>query len=609
MGHPEAQTRRQYIKMQCRYWIITIALLLPGSSAHGEENEWWYGRNFKGWQIQSLEITGVDKRLASNLKEGLALDGKEAVLYEQILFDDVDRIILYLAKRGYPYAQVHLEIEPEGAQRAVILTLRIDTGPAVTIGSTTISGVPEGVFDRSVRNLPFKDGDVFLEASLLDYRIEILEALHDAGYARAEVLTTLEWTDTVTVGVKFETTPGVIYYFRRIEVTGVDDDLIDLAYTMVDIHPGEQYAPQLITDARNNLSRLGLFRQIRLDVSDVPSDSLDLTVVLDKGKARSVEVAAGWWSDERFSGRLGWRHRNLLRRGRGVSIELLATQFRREAVALLWWPAFFGAKRSMWTLRVGMNEENEDSYEKTAPGIGSTISYLITRNTGGTIGYFIERASYEIKTTEQPLFPDTEGIVGWWDGRLTRDATDDRVNPARGSFSWIRAQWGPIGGVSGIDWILGEISGTLHVPLRNRMVIAVNMRAGVGKPLGNSVVLLPDKRFYAGGSISHRGFNRRELGPKDENGLPLGGEVMTTGFLEWRFPFVWRLEGAVFCDWGQVWRFRDDVNLRRIEVAIGPAFRLKTPVGPFRLDWGWRITKYDTTVPRWALHFAIGYPM
>ena len=84
---------------------------------------------------------------------------------------------------------------------------------------------------------------------------------------------------------------------------------------------------------------------------------------------------------------------------------------------------------------------------------------------------------------------------------------------------------------------------------------------------------------------------------------------MTTGFLEWRFPFVWRLEGAVFCDWGQVWRFRDDVNLRRIEVAIGPAFRLKTPVGPFRLDWGWRVTEYDTTAPRWALHFAIGYPM
>ena len=163
--------------------------------------------------------------------------------------------------------------------------------------------------------------------------------------------------------------------------------------------------------------------------------------------------------------------------------------------------------------------------------------------------------------------------------------------------------------MSEADWILGEISGTVHVPLKKRMLIAVNVRAGAAKPTGNAVVLLPDKRFYAGGSTEHRGFSRRQLGPKDENGLPLGGELMAIGFVEFRFPFVWKIEGAVFTDWGQVWRSDEDINVRNIEVAIGPAIRLATPVGPFRLDWGWRLTDHDTTESRWALHFAIGYPM
>jgi len=109
--------------------------------------------------------------------------------------------------------------------------------------------------------------------------------------------------------------------------------------------------------------------------------------------------------------------------------------------------------------------------------------------------------------------------------------------------------------------------------------------------------------------MNHRGFARRELGPKDINGLPLGGEIMAIGFIEWRFPLVWMIEGAVFTDWGQVWQSDEDVNVRNVEIAIGPAIRLATPVGPFRLDWGWRLTNYDTTVPRSALHFAIGYPM
>ena len=140
-------------------------------------------------------------------------------------------------------------------------------------------------------------------------------------------------------------------------------------------------------------------------------------------------------------------------------------------------------------------------------------------------------------------------------------------------------------------------------------VLAFNAHLGWAIPIEPSTVLLPDRRFYGGGPVSHRGFYRRKLGPKDSNGVQLGGEVMAIGFLEYRFPLVWKFNGAVFLDAGQVWGTSEDVNADNIEFAVGPALRIMTPVGPVRFDWGFRLTDYDKFEPKSAFHFAIGYPM
>ena len=84
---------------------------------------------------------------------------------------------------------------------------------------------------------------------------------------------------------------------------------------------------------------------------------------------------------------------------------------------------------------------------------------------------------------------------------------------------------------------------------------------------------------------------------------------MMTGFVEMRFPLFWKFNGAVFTDFGQVWRTHDDFTWDNIEIAVGPAIRIMTPVGPLRFDLGYRLTDYEPSEPEWAFHFAIGYPM
>jgi outer membrane protein insertion porin family len=137
-------------------------------------------------------------------------------------------------------------------------------------------------------------------------------------------------------------------------------------------------------------------------------------------------------------------------------------------------------------------------------------------------------------------------------------------------------------------------------------VLAARLTGGVAEPRGSSASLLPSKRFYAGGASSMRGFQRRKLGPLDEDGAPLGGDAKVEGSVELRFPVYRRLRGAGFVDAGQVWATTEEVRTDNIEVALGTGLWLDTIIGPIRGDVAYRLTDYEKTQPRWAYHLSIG---
>jgi len=595
--------------MTVRTLIILLFLAATPAFAAPDASEdvWKEISNYKGWPVDKLVLEGVEKGAAKELRKGLFLAGKDAVLYEQRLREDIDRITLFLARRGYPYARVAPDVEADAEKRRIKLIFDINPGPPVIVGKYRIVAIPEKHRGRIESQIRVRPGDVFVDERLAEDIEAVIAELQSEGHAYAQAGAAFDWIDTTTVDIKIGAVPGPVRYFRNVTVEGVTEDLAQLAHTLVDIRKGERYNRRTMRDARDHLSRTGLFRQIRLNMVDVPPDTLDLKVELQERKPRTIETAVGYWSDERFSGRIRWQHRNIFRRGRGMLFEVVYTQFRQWGEWVTWWPALFSMKKSIGTFRLGINSENEANYELLAPTIGVSYGYNFTRTSSATLSANLSRASYTIKTTEAEFFQDPEGLVGWLETRLSRDGTDDRISPSKGTFSWLRFEWGPRGGVSESNWILGEGNATHMLRLRGT-AFAINLHLGLGKPIEPSDVLLPDRRFYAGGSVDNRGFNRRKLGPKDINGAPVGGEVLALGFFEYRFPIAWKFNGAVFVDWGQVWQTRADVN-NEIEIAVGPALRLMTPVGPLRLDWGYRLTDYDKVEPKWALHFAIGYPM
>lgn len=54
--------------------------------------------------------------------------------------------------------------------------------------------------------------------------------------------------------------------------------------------------------------------------------------------------------------------------------------------------------------------------------------------------------------------------------------------------------------------------------------------------------------------------------------------------LEYRFPIVSKVQGAIFTDWGGAWD--DGLWPDEVKGSVGIGMSLTTPLGPIRLDYG-----------------------
>jgi outer membrane protein assembly factor BamA len=71
--------------------------------------------------------------------------------------------------------------------------------------------------------------------------------------------------------------------------------------------------------------------------------------------------------------------------------------------------------------------------------------------------------------------------------------------------------------------------------------------------------------------------------------LPLGGFTIWEASAEFRFPLLGPLRGALFMDAADVSPRDVDFRFDRPHLSAGLGFRYATPIGPVRLDIGYRI--------------------
>lgn len=260
-----------------------------------------------------------------------------------------------------------------------------------------------------------------------------------------------------------------------------------------------------------------------------------------------------------------------------------------------------------------------------------------------TIWKFFGSPSYNIQYNQPfaysgKLDPDLQPLlISYVEFFSNLDLRDDRLRPHKGVFLQGDIQVAGLGGDALDVRIQPEIRG--YIPLGKKVTLAARTTVGFLLPMnygsaarsasgGSSagtdraawirdLELIYLRGFYSGGPSSNRGYPLRGVGPHGKvpfynPGLPsqaldadclsndpqkdpafchiaLGGLSLWEASLEIRFPIAGAFSASTFCDASDVAPDQLTFRFNYPHLSCGLGLRYDTPIGPVRLDAGYRI--------------------
>jgi len=477
-------------------------------------------------------------------------------------------------------------------------------------GITKVIHVEEGKRYR-LRAITFEGNDHFLRAELLavmrnregrfvDYiglerdQEAIAAKYVNAGFLDATVEGTLDLDEAdATAVARFRIVEGPRYRLGSVVVQG---NVLTRAAAVLrenPIAPGAYAGDADLLKFQQAVYRTGLYRSVRLQRIRHPSSGVvDLVVEVEEALSFSVEFGGGYGTETGIRGSVSAKERNLDGLGRSLSAQAMVGQKEQNYQIELREPYILG-NRWKWegvlTASHLFQERPSFSLRKTALIAG--IQEEILERSNVTLQYEFSRDETFDVQPGAVIAPEDQGRanIAALRALLVLDFRDDPFNPRRGRFYSGSAELGsPLYGSQVSYWsVSGQAS--QYVPVLRRESIALSARAGAILPYGPTEEVPIQKRFFAGGRTTVRGFKQDSLGPHGADGAPTGGNFQLILNGEFRVPLQYGFLVAAFVDAGSVWLWKDPGNGFDLRESAGLSFRYITPVGPISVDYGWKL--------------------
>ncbi|HEY4178355.1 MAG TPA: BamA/TamA family outer membrane protein [Kofleriaceae bacterium] len=583
--------------------------------------------------LAKIDVVGNKQVKDKDLTEGLALQrvqkrGRAPDPYQVSV--DQDRIKGEYVRRGFLDADVRSRVERKGDAATVIYT--VDEGVRAKT-KVEVYGIDEPALVAEVKKtLTLKDGDYF-DYAKYDLSKEALRGVAlDAGYAHTTLTPTVyadRATNVAIVGLDYDL--GKKATFGGVTIEGVDGDLKDAVEDRLYFHPGQQYSSRAIAQTSHALYGLNRFSTVRVSPDlDSGGETVAMKVSVAQSAQHEVKLGGGFGADPtayEVRGRAGY--------------SITAWPFALDTVSVDLRPAYAYLRDGsgyeprvralaklerqdlLWTYSTGTIEGGYDylTYEAyTSYGPRARLGFstpIISQRLNVQVGWGIQEAQFSKinalidDTLQQQIGIDHPERVAAFTQALVLDLRDNLIEPTKGFYAEGRIAEGGAyaGGSYNYYSVVPELRG--YVPL-GPVVIAARARTG-----GIFGDIPPTERFFSGGSSTQRGFSERKLAPSAVGmgqSIPYGGGGLVETGLEARIPITTVRKmpvGAVtFLDGGDVTETYSDLNYGNLHWAAGVGLRVKTIIGPARLDVGWRLNRTGGMNPdpesKWAFHLGIG---
>lgn len=408
-----------------------------------------------------------------------------------------------------------------------------------------------------------------------------------------------------TMDVAFVLDPGPVAPIGDISVTGTKAVDPAVVRSFIYLEPGDPYSPKALSDTRKSVAKIEALGSVRIREAEAldAGGALPVFVEVTERAPRLVGFSARYSTLDGPALRAYFAHRNLFGG---------AERLRLEADVFLA-PRINGTKiKRIEDLEVSdIGARFSASFLK--PALGGTrndllLDGVVARERYGTnkIGGYTSRSAtataairhrfsdtFSVQAGIEAERGQSSDVLGKVDYTLVGtpvsvqyDSTDNLLDPTRGFRATATVTPYPSFLGSTVAFTQTRATASTYYAFDESARTVIAGRVGFGSDAGAELGEIPsNRRFYAGGGGSVRGFSFRSLGPRGPLNQITGGRSLLEGSLEARIKVTDTIGVVPFVDVGNAFLSSiPDFSKERLRMSAGLGLRYYTGIGPIRLD-------------------------
>ncbi|MBT3479846.1 MAG: outer membrane protein assembly factor BamA [Opitutales bacterium] len=477
------------------------------------------------------------------------------------------------------------------SKRRMVIEVAVDEGKEYRVGSIDFEGSELYKGDILRMMLAVKSGDIY-RPERIDEDVDRLEDFYGQfGYMETRVrLSRIPNVTTGNMDIVYQIYESEKYQVESIEIEGNTKTKSTVVIRELAMGPGSTFDSVRMDASKMRLENTRYFEDVNLtpQTTQIPGRR-DLRITFQEGRTGNFSFGAGFSSLEKgtFFIELTQSNFDLLNwrgafQGDGQKFRLRAQIGSLSSqIMLAFEEPWLFEKRLALGFNIFKTESSlSDLYSVGQDGFDVSLRKRLFELIEGRVSYSLVQYGYsdfgpQIDETQRALFEESNGDISSVNLLLLRDTRDRIINTWSGSrFELdLTTAGGPLGGNFQYNKI--ESRNAIYLPLTrwHTQTIEVLLRAGVVKEAGDSTFVPYEERFYLGGPNTLRGFEFRDVSPKEGFYAPavgqgrvpyeIGGKTYGLFSAEYSIGFTEGFRGAIFYDGGFVNKAAGDFSLKR----------------------------------------------
>ncbi len=572
--------------------------------------------------IKKIGFTGNKAFTDKELKKQLNTKEKnifsfitDAGIYQKEMIK-ADRLNLELFYRENGYLNVKALdpiIDVNKNENAIFIEIPIEEGEQYKTGKIEFLGDDTFPEKKLRKKVNLKKGDVYNLSKIREGVFNITELYSRQGYAYADVIPErVVNAKKKVVDTAMKIDKGRKVYIGKITIAGnlkTKDKVIRREFRFAE---GSLFDSEKLRRSKERIMNTRFFEDVQIQTGrGEKDDTIDITTSVVERSTGTIGAGLGYSSVDNAIVTAQISQDNLFGNGQKLAFTSEFSSRRTDFSLSFTEPWLFDREISAG-VDIFNTKRDFFSFESRRQGAGLRLGKSFTEFTWGNIGYRYEKVKISDVAPEDEtnFLKNEERFTSRIFPSITRDTRDNRLNPSKGTKEILSVQYA--GGIlTGLSFYKFQAEKSNYFPLFFGLVGMLHGKIAYAQGYSGDVLPIYE-RYFMGGALDLRGFNFRDVGPKDKDGDPLGGDQLLLFNAEIQYPFSNALRGILFYDRGNVYGDGDDISLTgenfslsNMRHSIGVAVQFYSPMGPIGLAYGYKLDQAEGENPA-EFHFIIG---